>query len=808
MVRNYLLITWRNLQRSPLYLALNILGLTLGVAASLLVWQYVVYESSYDVAFPDKEHIYRVELDRYNKGELGSEWAAGAAAAGPVLKDKFPEVEELARFYSWEGVFTYRENAFRESRSYFATASVLDMFSLKELKGNVRAGLERPFTVALTEEVAKKYFGDLDPVGKVIEVSNIGDLEVVGVIEGFPEPSHFDINIFISFPTVRQMWNEQVDIGWYWDGWFAYVRLKQGTDPKLLASKLNTYLAETEKDFLAMHNHRMEFSFMPITDIHLHSNILEEFKPNGDHKTVRFLSLIGVLILIIAWINYINLSTARAADRSKEVGVRKTNGATKKDLISQFLFDAFVINLIAGGLGLSLYQLTKPLLNSLGNIPESFALWNEPLFFPIFIGVLILGSLLSGLYPAFVLASFKPINALKGYLNIGGSSLSSKITHAQLRSGLVVFQFAASIILIAATFTIYRQLRFMQTQEKGFSMEQTVVINGPSKTDSTYSSRMSSFLKQVQQVPGVIQTATSNTVPGIIVKNNAGAVRRWGADESEGKEYDRQFMSPEYLDIYNIDLVAGENFSFTPFKDTNYVIFNEAAVTHMGFDSPEEAIGAQVNVWGQKLTIKGVMQDYFHRSLKQHPIPTLFIYEPYCQAYQSIRIEEAALLSALPEIQAYYTESFPGNPYEYFFADEQYGKLYVAEKSSGRIFALFSMLAVVVACLGLFGLISYTLVRRTKEIGIRKVLGASYQNILQLLLKDFSYLVLISGVIAIPFTFWAISSWLKEYPYRISLNWDLFLIPIVLVMLLALLTILRSTLVSAHAKPIESLRRE
>ena len=808
MFWNYFLITWRNLKRNPLYLVLNIIGLSVGIAASLLIWQFVFFESSYDSSYPDKDRIYRVHLDRYNKGELGSQWAAGAAAAGPVLKEKFPEVELLTRFYPRVAVFTYEENVFREANAHFMSASAIDMFSLNVLTGDVKAGLERPFTVALTEKVAKKYFGDEDPIGKVLKVSNLKDLEVIGVIEELPQPTHFDSDIFISFPTALEIYGEEINTAWYWDGWYAYIRLKEGTDPELLAQKLNDYLAETEKDFLALHNHRMEFHLMPVTDIHLLSDRLEEFKANGDAKSVKFLSLVGFLILIIAWINYINLSTARASDRSKEVGVRKTNGATKKHLITQFLFDALVINGVATIIGLSIYQLAKPLLNYLGNIPSSYALWNEPLFFPVFIGILILGSFLSGIYPAFVLASFKPINALKGYLNFGGSAWSSKVYHSQLRRGLVVFQFATSIILIAATFTIYRQLQFMYTQEKGMSLEQTVVVKGPNKVDSTYNNKMSSFLQQVQKIPGVIQVATSSTVPGIIAKNNAGTIRLWGADESEGKEYDRQFINSEYLDLFEINLVTGENFSPSPFQDTNYVIFNEAAVAHMGFGSPEEAIGKQVNVWGDRLTIKGVVKDYFHRSLKQHPIPSLYIYYPYCITYQSIKVEEASISSALPEIQQFYSQAFPANPYEYFFADEQYGNLYEAEKSSGRIFALFSLLAVFVACLGLFGLISYALARRTKEIGIRKVLGASYQNILQLLLKDFSYLVLISGALAIPFTFWAISTWLKDYPYRIGINWELFLIPILVVMVLALLTILRSTIISAHAKPIESLRTE
>ena len=808
MLRNYLLITWRNLRRNPLFLVLNIIGLSIGIAASLLIWQYVTHERSYDQFYAHQDQLYRVRLDRYNQGELGTEWAAGCAAVGPALVENFPEVDKVARMHSRAGVFTLNEKVFREEAVYAATPSIIEMFDLEVLSGDAKSGLERPLTMVITEKIARKYFGDADPIGKTIETSNSGEMEVVGVIKEFTQPTHFNIDIIYSFATLEKFWGEEIHTAWQWDGWYTYVQLKPGTDPLLLGDKLDEYVNVVEKEYLESANHRMDFSFVPINDIHLTSNLIGEFKPNGDKKTVKFLSIVGFLILIIAWINYINLSTARATDRGKEVGVRKTNGATKNQLIFQFLFDSLLINLIAAVIGLSIYQLAKPFLNSIAAIPQDYALWSAPWFFPIFIGVLLIGSLLSGLYPAWVLSSFNPINAIKGQFNLGVSKGRSLFTQVQLRRALVVFQFAASIILIAATFTIYRQLTFMQEQEKGMNLDQTIVLEGPSVSDSTYNQKMASYINGIKRIPGVKTVATSSTVPGKVFKLNAGGVRLWGADESEGRQYDRQFMNSEYLDLFDIDLAAGENFSNEAFKDSNYVIMNQAAVAYMGISSDQEAIGKQIHVWGDKLTVKGVIKDYFHRSLKEHPIPTLFLYYPYCRNYQSVKIEESALRAAIPAIQKEFERSFPGNPYEYFFADEQYGKLYTAEKTSGRIFALFSMLAVFVACLGLFGLISYALARRTKEIGIRKVLGASYQNILQLLLKDFSYLVLISGALAIPFTFWAISTWLKDYPYRIGINWELFLIPILVVMVLALLTILRSTIISAHAKPIESLRTE
>ena len=808
MLRNYLLITWRNLKRNPVYLGINILGLSIGIAASLLIWQYVVYEKSYDAFFPKKDQVFRVRLDRYNNGELNTEWAAGCSVVGRSLTENFPEALAYTKMHHWEVLITYQDKVFRESDAYMATASIFDMFSLDVLAGEPQQRMKEPNTLVLAESVARKYFGEADPIGKRVKVSNTGELEVVGVIADLPPNTHFDFDILISHPTLVNIYDEEMESAWWWDGFYTYVELERGTNPAGLAEKFNAYVAETERENLELYNHRMDFSFQPLTSIHLTSDLLYEFQPNGDAKTVAFMSLIGVLILLIAWINYINLSTARASDRGKEVGVRKTNGATRKQLIAQFLFDAVILNLISALLGLTGFQLGRSFLNQLAGIPNSFVLWDNPWFFSIFLGVILVGALLSGLYPALVLSSFNPIQALKGQLKMGKGALKRSFSKIQLRRGLVVLQFAASILLIAATFTIYRQLRFMQAQEKGLALDQVVVLKGPVSVDSTFNNKMASFLQQVMQIPGVKGTATSSTVPGIMQKNNAGGIRLWGADESEAKEYDRQFINPQYLNLFDIEIAEGVNFSAQAFHDSNFVIVNEAAVKHLGFQSPGELIGKDLNVWGDRLTVKGVIKDYFHRSLKNHPIPSLYLYHPYCIAYQSIKIQESSLASALPEIQQGFEATFPGNPYEYFFADENYEQLYKAEKISGSIFTIFSLLAVGIACLGLFGLVSYSLGRRTREIGIRKVLGATHAHIFRLLMRDFSYLVIFAGLIAIPFTFWLIQTWLKDYPYRIKLQPDLFILPIGIVAVIALLTVLRSTLVSANSKPIDSLRAE
>ncbi|MEM9936726.1 MAG: ABC transporter permease [Bacteroidota bacterium] len=806
MLRNYFLITWRNLKRNPLYLGLNILGLSIGIAATLLVWHYVIYQKSYDTFFEAKGELYRVNLDRYDDGELSTQWASGAAGIGNAMKEEFPEVVEFAKFHSLEGIYEYDQQTFRETKSYFGTASVFEMFDLEILQGNPVKDFERPQTVAISESIANKYFGEEDPVGKRLQFSREGEVEVVGVFKDLPSNTHLDFNMLVSYQTQIKNWGENVENAFYWDGFITYVKLKQGTDPLYLAEKTNEFIAAKEAEMLEKFNHRMDFTLMPVGDIHLGSSFLGEFKSNGDAKSVGFLTLIGFLIIIIAWINYINLSTARAVDRGKEVGVRKTNGATKQHLIMQFLFEALVINLFAGFIGLYFYQLAAPYLDILAETETNFSLWEIPLFIPVFLGVILIGALISGFYPAMVLSSFNPINSLKGTFNLPGSGASTLFSHNQLRKGLVIFQFATSIILIAATFTIFRQLSFMQNYDKGVDLEQVVVVRGPGVTDSTFNDKMANFLRRVDQTAGVSSTATSTSVPGITYKFNVGTTRRWGAPESEGKQLDMLTVNDDFIEMYGVEMIAGENFSAEIYADTNYMMLNEAGVKLLGLGTPEEALGQQIDQWGDRLTIKGVFKDFYHRSIKNEPIPTIYRYWPYVNQYQSIKVETAALETVIPNVQEAFESTFPGNPFEYFFADEKYGQLYKAEQTSGKIFSLFSLLAVAVACLGLFGLISYSLVRRTKEIGIRKVLGATYQHILGLLLKDFLFLVIFAGLIAIPFTWWAITSWLEEYPQRIGIQIDLFILPVIVVMGLALLTILRSTIISAQAKPVDSLR--
>ncbi|MEM7510207.1 MAG: FtsX-like permease family protein [Bacteroidota bacterium] len=806
MLRNYLLITWRNLKRNPLYLGLNILGLSVGIAATLLVWQYVIFEKNYDSHLVEGKDLYRVHLDRYDAEELSTQWAGGAAAVGNVMKEQFPEVLDFGKLHPKNAICEYQDKVFRELDCYYGTSSLVDLFSLKTVYGDPKEGLKRPNTMILTESTAKKYFGDMDPTGKQIKVSNTGDVEVVGVVEDLPSNTHLGFNMLISFENMIKNSEGSSETAWYWDGFLTYIQVQQGTDPVGLAQKINDFLAEDQAEQLEAYNHKMLFTLMPVQEIHLTSNYLEEFKANGDAKAVGFLTIIGFLIIIIAWINYINLSTARAVDRGKEVGVRKTNGATKGHLVGQFLFEALVINVVAGIIGLYIYQLTNPYLDILAGRESGFTLWSLPYFIPVFLLVTLIGAFISGFYPAMVLSSFNPANSLKGTFNLPSTGAKALFSHNQLRKGLVIFQFAASIILIAATFTIFRQLSYMQDHEKGVNLDQVVVVRGPVVTDSTYNDKMANFINTLESTAGISASATSTSVPGITEKFNVGGTRLWGQPESEGRQFDRQWINPEYMEMYGIEIIAGENFSFETFKDSNYTLLNEAGVAHFGIASPEEAIGIEINQWGDKLTVKGVFKDYFHRSLKNNPLPTLYRYYPYVGDFQSFKVETAAMDQVIPKMQESFERTFPGNPFEYFFADEQYGQLYKAEQTSGKIFSLFSLLAVAVACLGLFGLISYALVRRTKEIGIRKVLGATYQHILGLLLKDFLFLVIFAGLIAIPFTWWAISSWLEEYPQRIGIQIDLFILPVIVVMGLALLTILRSTIISAQAKPVDSLR--
>ena len=557
------------------------------MAVCLLIFQYVSFEVSYDQFHENKSDIYRIRLDRYDKGELSTQWAGGSAAVGHQTKANFPEVLAHTVFNGAGGVVSYNNIEFRERNMFFAMDSTFAVFSFPFIAGNPKTALAEPYTAVLTESTARKYFGDEDPMGKSFSFNGDNLYKVTGVLEDIPENSHLQFDLLLSFQTLIEQNGEQMLTSWQWDGFLSYILIRPDSDPLALAQKINELVAEEQKEYLEQANHRMDFSLQPITDIHLNSNFMVEAGPNGDGESVFFLGIIAVFVLIIAWVNYINLYTARSVDRAREVGMRKTTGASRGQLISQFLFESFLINLFASGIALTIFQFCRGWLAELTGIPATYSLWATPEFWLAFTAMLLIGSLLAGLYPAFVLSSFQPVQVLKGAVN---QISKSGFGVFNLRKGLVVFQFAISVALIVGTLGVTEQITFMTNYDLGLNVDQTMVIRGPSVADSTYTEKILAYETELLKEPDISHFSLSTLIPGNS-PSNAGGVRLLGQDESESKQYGFFWVNNGFIDLYDLEVVAGRKFAPESFRDTNTVVFNEAAVKHLGFDKPEDVIG-------------------------------------------------------------------------------------------------------------------------------------------------------------------------------------------------------------------------
>ena len=801
MVLNFLTIALRNLFKHKVFSFINIFGLALGIAASLLILQYSRFELSYDRFEENAGRIFRLQMNRYNDGKLSTQWAAGATGIGPAVKADLPEVQSFARLLGTSFVVSYKDKEFREEKMYFANDAFLPMFSYKPIKGSVIGALDQVNMAVLTATTARKYFGTEDPLGKMITLNKKESYKIAAVVPDPPPNTHFKFNILLSFATIVKG-NPELETRWDWDGFYTYVLLKPGSDPKLFEKKIASLVQRRWGAEMKKTNDGMEFKLQPLPDIHLNSNYMFEAEVNGDGKAVYFLLIIAVFIILIAWINYINLSTARSVDRAKEVGIRKVLGSHRTQLIGQFLMESLLINLLAVIVAFLLVVVCLPLFNLVTGKQISFTLLRDTGFW-LALGTLFLtGSLLSGLYPAFVLSSFRPITVLKGKLAKTGHG-------AFLRQSLVIIQFAASVILMVGTFAVYRQLHYMQKQDLGIKIDQTLVLRGPKITDSTYNDKYKAFKTEMLRLPGVSNMTASTEVPGRKVDWNAGGIRLVGSDPTKANQYRIIGIDYDFLDAYGLKLLKGRNFSRQFTTDPKAVLFNEAAIKRMGFAKPEDALNKQIEFWGDQYTIIGVVSNHHQESLRQDYDAHIFRLIPSTN-YYSLKLSPGhnSWDEVIASAKTQWTSFFPGNPFEFFFLDEHYAEQYKADKQFGKTFGLFAALAIFVSCLGLLGLASFVTTQRTKEIGIRKIVGASIPNILLLLTKDFIRPVVISFAIAIPLTGYLLQKWLESYAFRVSITPVLFILPALFILLIALLTISTQTLKAASANPAKSLRTE
>ena len=801
MFRNYLLVAIRNLFRNRISSLVNILGLAIGMAAFVLIIQYVRFELSYDNFHKNEDQIFRIQQDRYDKGKLSTQWAAGASAVGHALYENYEEVENFTRFQKIGGVMSFGEKKFREQEIYMADTSFFDIFSFKVLKGDPHTALREPYKMMLSLSTARKYFGDQDPVGRSMRFNGGVELEITGVFEDIPRNSHLKPEIIASWETMVQFQGQDINTAWLWDGFFNYILLHPESDYKEFEAKIPSFVEDQIGTDLDHFNMGVVYNLQPLSSIHLNSDFMFEAEPNGNARSVYALIVVAVFLVIIAWINFINMSGARSLERAREVGMRKVTGAFRSQVLGQFLFESVLMNLIAIALAVILVALLHPAFNLLTGESLNYSLGSNTGFWTGVLVMFFFGAFLSGIYPALFLSSFKPTTVFQGVseLKVGGLGM---------RRILVIFQFATSLLLIAGTLTVYIQISYMKNSDLGVDIENVMVLTGPSVNDSTYSETFSAFKSEIIRNPDIEKVTASIVVPGRQPPWNAGGIRRLSDGDDESNQYRIVGFDFDFVDFYGLKIIEGRNFSREYGQNGQTVLFNEAAIELMGFENNASAMNVPIMFWGDTFNIVGVLQNYHQEGLKTDTEPLIFRFFEDPAGYYSLKVNPVKTQEVMAYVEDLWMQFFPQNPYEYFFLEDYYNEQYRNEMRFGRVFGVFAFLAIFIACLGLFGLSSYTTIQRTNEIGLRKVLGSSSGNAVLLLLRFFVIQVVIAVPIGLGLGYFIMHGWLQNFAYRVGIGWWFYLVPVCTVLLITIFTVSSQVLKTANVNPADSLRHE
>jgi putative ABC transport system permease protein len=801
MFRLYLLVAIRTLLKKRLSSLVNIMGLAIGMTAFILIIQYVRYELSYDDFHAKGERIYRIQQDRFDKGVISTQWAAGAPAVGQALYEDFPEVENFTRFQIWSGVFSQGEKKFREDKVYIADTSFFQVFSFSLLEGDPVTSLENPLEMVISQSTARKYFGDENPIGKSLRFN--GDLEIMitGIFRDVPKNSHLKPDFVVSWATVVQFQGAEINTAWLRDGFYNYILLNPTTDYKEFEAKIPAYIEEELGEVLGQWDAWVVYNLQPLRSIHLNSDFMMETEFNGNARSVYALLMISIFLVIIAWINYINLTSSRSLERAREVGMRKVSGALRKQLLVQFLMESVLVNIFAMILAAILVLLFNPYFNLLTGEQQDYSINQNPGFWGAVVIIFLFGAFLSGIYPALFLSSFKPTTVFQGVseLKIGGMGM---------RKFLVILQFSSSLLLIAGTMTVHRQISFMKNYDLGVDIENVLVLRGPSVNDSTYEETFNAFKSELSRHPDIEMVTASTGVPGRQPPWSAGGIRRINEGDDQSNQYRILGIDFNFVDFYDLSILEGRNFSEDFGQNSTTVLYNESAIQLMGFEDLASAMNVPIFFWGDTFNIVGVVKDYHQEGLKVDKEPLIFRFFRNASYFYSIKVNPDNIQEVLSEVAEQWQTFFPLNPFEYFFLEDYYNEQYQNETRFGRVFSLFALLAIIIACLGLYGLSSYTTIQRTREIGIRKVLGSSSGNAVLLLIRYFLIQVLIAVPIGLGTGFYLMSSWIQNFAFRINIGWWFFMGPVLLVTLIVILTVSSQVIRTANVNPAESLRYE
>ncbi len=809
MIGHFFKVLGRITLKNKSYTLINLSGLVISITASLFIFIYVLHEKSYDNFHEKKDRIFRIRNDRYSGGELSRRWAAGPMSIGSDLKTDFPEVVSYVRMNNARRqsyILAYNEKSFKEENILYASEDFFKVFSFRLVKGDDSLVLRRPFTIAISESMARRYFGESDPLGKIIMCNKTQSYEVTGVFADVPENSHFRFDALFSFESLWKILGPEetnnLMTNWGWVGTYTYVELRSAIDRESLQAKMRAYVDKRMGTELREWNEWMDFILQPITAIHLNSNEADEITENGNAKSVLYLTLLAVVILVIAWINYINLATARSMERGREVGIRKVLGSTKKQLIWQFFFESILFKLVATIIAYILLILLLPSFAVMANRAFDISiLYSTGTLLTIGI-VFLLGAVSVAIYPAVMMSGHKPLIVLKGF--------ASSMKGVLLRQTLVTIQFICSAAMITSLFVIHKQIHFMRTTATGLESEQVLVVHGPVVFDEpAYRGNFSTFRNSLLDQAGISSVSLSTDVPGHAVKNIAGNVRIVGQGVDKGNSYQGIMANEDFLTTYGLDLIAGHNFSGADREEWNSVIVNETGMRLLGFNEPEKILGHKIDIWGSQPEVIGVIKDYHHQSLKSIIPPLVIIFDKGITQYFSVRFDPTVPISGLIEnVKKKYVKSFTGNQFHYFFMTDHFDQQYKADAQFATLFNVVSLLTVIVACLGLFGLSSYLVLRRKKEISIRKILGASIDQIAILVSKNFLGLVLLANLIALPFILFVMDRWLNQFAYRIDIDYIILLISAGVTITIAAVTVAFQSVNAAKANVIDNLRSE
>ncbi len=800
MLKNYFKIGFRNLRLHKTFSFINIMGLAVGMTACFLIFQYVKFETSYDNFNTKADRIYRIVSDVKTPSEI-IPIGTTIAPLAIYLKKDFPEVEDAVRISS-DGFLVKKDNIkFQEKRTLLADSTLFNVFDFPLIEGNKKTALTEPMSIILSQTAAKKYFGNEDPLGKHVLLTGAAiNATITGVMKDIPENSQIHADMIVSMSSTKPIYGYPTsDSEWTNHNYLTYLLMKPNTNIKAFENKLPAFMEKHNGQQMREMQSYETFFLEPLRDVYLkstHTNFTpSQVFTTGNINNVYIFSIIGIFILLIACINFINLTTARSAERAKEVGIRKVVGAVKFQLTKQFISESIIISLIAFIIAVLLCALALPLFNQLAGKTISTGVFNNPLQVTEFFLLSVLIGVVAGFYPSLVLSSFKPISVLKGRFSTSTKGL-------MLRKGLVVFQFTISITLIAVTIIVYTQLNYMRNKDLGFNKEQEVIIN------TNFDKNKDVFKQSLSSIPGMLSSVYSSSVPGgdyfssySEMENTKGEIQKTNLNV--------YLVDYDYINQYQLKLVAGRNFSKDFATDaTQAMIINETAAKSLGYTSAQQAIGKNFNQDGRQGKIIGVLKDFNYKSLQQHIEPLTMRIEPGAFNLISIKVAANNLPSTIKAIESKWNTIIPNRPFEYNFLDESFDQQYKAENNFGNLFFNFAVLAIFISCLGLLGLSSYSTIQRTKEIGVRKVLGANVSNIIQLLSIDFIKLVLVAFVVAVPVAWVFMNKWLEDFAYRTNISWWMFVLAAIASLLIAFATISFQAIKAAIANPVKSLRTE